>query len=90
MAKLESARIPKKRKITIRDVARQAGVSYQTVSRVLNDSESVAEDTRKRILQAMKALDFVPSKIAQMLTTNQSLTLELIVVNIMQGRFADS
>jgi LacI family transcriptional regulator len=81
----------KKKKITIRDVARQAGVSYQTVSRVMNDSSSVASDTRKRILQAMHDLDFVPNRIAQMLTTNQSHTLELIIVDIMQGgRFADS
>lgn len=81
----------KKKKITIRDVAQQAGVSYQTVSRVLNDSESVAEDTRKRILQAMKDLDFVPNKIAQMLTTNQSYTLELIAVDMLHGgRFASS
>jgi DNA-binding LacI/PurR family transcriptional regulator len=81
----------RKKKITIRDVARQAGVSYQTVSRVINDSESVAGETRKRVLQAMKDLDFTPNKIAQMLITHQSHTLELIVVNIRQGgRFAES
>jgi LacI family transcriptional regulator len=81
----------RKKKVTIRDVARQAGISYQTVSRVLNDNESVAEDTRKRVLQAMRELDFVPSKIAQMLTTNRSQTLELITVDVMHGgRFAES
>lgn len=81
----------KKKKITIRDVAGLAGVSYQTVSRVMNESESVAEETRRRVLRAMHELDFVPNKIAQMLTTNRSHTLELIVVGIMQGgRFAES
>ncbi len=81
----------KKKKITIRDVAGLAGVSYQTVSRVMNESDSVAEETRRRVLRAMHELDFVPSKIAQMLTTNRSHTLELIVVGIMQGgRFAES
>jgi LacI family transcriptional regulator len=81
----------KKKKVTIRDVARQAGVSYQTVSRVLNENESVAEDTRERVLRAMQALDFVPNRIAQMLTTNRSHTLELITVGVSHaGRFASS
>ncbi|HXR64710.1 MAG TPA: LacI family DNA-binding transcriptional regulator, partial [Ktedonobacteraceae bacterium] len=51
----------KKKKATIREVALEAGVSYQTVSRVLNASESVAEETRRRVQQAMQMLDFVPS-----------------------------
>jgi LacI family transcriptional regulator len=81
----------KKKKITIRDVAGLAGVSYQTVSRVMNDNDSVAEETRRRVLRAMHELDFVPNKIAQMLTTNRSRTLELIVVGVMHGgRFAES
>ncbi len=81
----------KKKKITIRDVAGLAGVSYQTVSRVMNENDSVAEETRRRVLRAMHELDFVPNKIAQMLTTNRSQTLELIVLGVMQGgRFAES
>lgn len=81
----------KKKKVTIREVALEAGVSYQTVSRVLNSSESVAEETRRRVQQAMQELDFVPSRVAQMLTTNRSRTIELIVVDVVYaGRFADS
>lgn len=86
-----AAVVQKKKKITIRDVARLADVSYQTVSRVLNRNDNVAEDTRKRVLRAMQDLDFVPNKVAQMLTTSRSQILELIIVDIMQGgRFADS
>jgi LacI family transcriptional regulator len=87
----KSVMVQKKRKVTIREVARQAGTSYQTVSRVLNGNDNVAEETRRRVLQAMQELDFVPNKVAQMLTTNRSQTLELITVDVAQGgRFADS
>lgn len=52
---------------TIHDVADKAGVSIKTVSRVLNDPSVVSEKTRKRIEQAMEALDFAPSAAARML-----------------------
>lgn len=52
---------------TIHDVAEKAGVSIKTVSRVLNDASSVSEKTRKKIEQAMQALDFAPSAAARML-----------------------
>ena len=54
---------------TIREVAQVAGVSYQTVSRVLNDHPKVAVDTRERVLRAMKELGFQRNLAAQMLTT---------------------
>jgi LacI family transcriptional regulator len=91
MLNVETDMVLKKKKITIRDVAQQAGVSYQTVSRVLSGSGSVAEKTRERVLQCVQELDYVPNKIAQMLTTNQSYTLELIIVDVLHGgRLADS
>jgi LacI family transcriptional regulator len=81
----------KKKKITIHDVAQLAEVSHQTVSRVLNDSQSVAESTRRRVLQAMRQLEYVPNKVAQMLTTNRSLTLQLLYVDVKEGgRLAES
>jgi LacI family transcriptional regulator len=52
---------------TIHDVAAKAGVSIKTVSRVLNDANSVSEKTRLRIEHAMQALDFAPSAAARML-----------------------
>ncbi|GHO46220.1 LacI family DNA-binding transcriptional regulator [Ktedonospora formicarum] len=75
----------KKKKITIHDVARSAGVSYQTVSRVLNDSDNVSEKTRKRVLSAMEELDYSPNRVAQILSTNRSHTLELFLVDVRHG-----
>lgn len=75
----------RKKKVTIHDVARLAGVSYQTVSRVINDSENVSEKTRKRVTSAMHELDYAPNKVAQILTTNRSQTLELFLVDVKHG-----
>ena len=81
----------KKKTTTIRDIARRADVSYQTVSLVINNKPGVSEKTRKRILRLMDELDYRPNRAAQMLTTNRSNTLELIVVDVFYGgRLADS
>ena len=72
----------KKKKVTIRDVAREAGVSYQTVSRVINNNESVADETRKRVQRAMEDLLYRPSRAAQILSTSRSRILELIIVDV--------
>lgn len=66
-------------KITIRDVAARAGVSYQTVSRVLNDRPDVAEETRERIKQVIAELGYRPNRAAKSLAGRQSLVLGAIV-----------
>jgi LacI family transcriptional regulator len=66
---------------TIRDVADEAGVSYQTVSRVLNDHPRVAPNTRAQVLRAMKKLGYQRNVAAQMLTTHRSRTIQLIAVD---------
>jgi len=60
------------------DVARLAGVSHQTVSRVLNESERVAADTRERVLAAMRELDYQPSSVARALKTGRSRTIGVV------------
>jgi LacI family transcriptional regulator len=81
----------KRRNLTIRDVAKLAEVSYQTVSLVINGKPGVSDKTRRRILRLMEELDYQPNRAAQMLTTNRSQTLELIVVDVIYGgRLADS
>ncbi|MCK6576904.1 MAG: LacI family transcriptional regulator [Anaerolineae bacterium] len=76
---------------TIRDIAKLAGVSYQTVSLVINDKPGVSEKTRREIVRLMGELGYRPNRAAQMLMTNRSHTLELIVVDVNYGgRLADS
>ncbi|QZY28342.1 LacI family DNA-binding transcriptional regulator [Nocardioides coralli] len=52
---------------TIRDVARHAGVSIATVSRVMRDSAAVRPDTRDRVIDAARELEFVPSQLGRQL-----------------------
>jgi len=60
------------------DVARIAGVSYQTVSRVLHDSPHVRGDTRERVLAAIRQLDYRPNSMARALVTGRSKTLGVV------------
>ena len=62
----------------IRDVAREAGVSYQTVSRVLNDHANIRAETRQKVLDAMARLDFRPNRAARMLATSRSHTVGVL------------
>ncbi len=64
---------------TIRDVARRAGVSIATVSRVLNDRSSVNDLTRARVLQVMQELTFTPSFSARRLSLGRTQSISVIV-----------
>ena len=66
---------------TIKDVAKRAGVSTQTVSRVLNNSTNVRTETRRRVLSAIGRLQYVPDGCARALTTGRSFVLGVIVRN---------
>jgi DNA-binding LacI/PurR family transcriptional regulator len=65
--------------VTIRDVARRAGVGIGTVSRVLNSSPSVSRETRQRVLAAIEELDFTPHPIARRLSLGKTLSIAVIV-----------
>jgi len=67
------------RRATIRDVARKAGVSPGTVSRAMNASPLVHAETRKRILQAVAELDYVPHLVARRLSIGKTLAIAVIV-----------
>lgn len=67
---------------TIFDVARLAGVSHQTVSRVLNDLPNVRPATRERVERAIKQLRYIPSPAARALVTRRSRTIGLITTGL--------
>ena len=64
---------------TIKDVAKMAGVSISTVSRVVNDSKPVSPDARRRVLHAIEVLDYEPNEIARSLVTRKSNIIGVIV-----------
>ena len=66
------------RKVTIRDVAAVAGVSYQTVSRVINNRPDVADETRRRVWEIVEELGYQPSAIARSLSRGRTFTLGVI------------
>lgn len=70
---------PGKRKVAVMaDVATLAGVSYQTVSRVLHDSPNVHEETRARVVAAIRQLDYRPNTMARALVTGRSKALGVV------------
>ena len=67
---------------TIKDVARQSGVSIATVSAVINDAEWVPEETRARVRVAIKKLNYRPNRLAQGLKTRRSYSVGVIVSDV--------
>lgn len=67
---------------TIKDVAKLAGVSISTVSRVMNDSKPVSPEARKKVLDAINKLDFKPNELARSLVMKKSNLIGVIVEDI--------
>lgn len=66
----------------IKDVASAAGVSVQTVSRVLNDRPDVSSETRKRVKDVMKEVGYRPSALARSLSSQRSYTLGVVTAGL--------
>ncbi len=64
---------------TIHDVARKAGVSASTVSRVLNDRPGISDETRARVLQAARELGYLPDMAARSLVSGRTMTLGFLI-----------
>lgn len=76
-------------RITMEDVAREAGVSLMTVSRVLNDKDGISEATRQRIREVIDRLGYRRSNIARGLVTKRTGTLGLVVPDISNPYFSE-
>lgn len=74
--------ISQNRRITIKHVAQEAGVSTQTVSRVINNRPDVAPETRKRILEIIDQRDYRPSELARSLIHRRSFTLGVVTAGL--------
>ncbi|MBI9048916.1 MAG: LacI family DNA-binding transcriptional regulator [Anaerolineaceae bacterium] len=75
-------------RITIRDVAASAGVSHQTVSRVINKSERVNEETRIKVESAIEKLGYQPNAIARFMAKGRTKTLACFSPNLTDYTYA--
>jgi LacI family transcriptional regulator len=73
---------------TLEDVALRAGVSKSTVSRVLNNSAKISEETRARVLDAARELNYEPNIIARSLSKNKTFTIGVILEDILNPFFS--
>lgn len=77
------------KKINIYDVAEKAGVGIGTVSRVLNNSNKVKEETRNKIIAVMKELNYRPNKVAQNLAKQKTNAVAVIVPSFIDRFFVE-
>ncbi|TDY46581.1 LacI family transcriptional regulator [Alicyclobacillus sacchari] len=74
---------------TIRDVAKRAGVAVSTVSRVINQSGYVGGETQRKVLSAMRELNFQPNRIARGLVSRQTSTIGLLIPDVANPFFSE-
>jgi len=72
----------KRKRVTVKDVAQTAGVSMQTVSRVINKYSYVSEETRQRVEAAVEQLGYRPSTLARSLSQQRSYTLGVVTFGL--------
>ncbi|MET0322676.1 MAG: LacI family DNA-binding transcriptional regulator, partial [Duganella sp.] len=74
---------------TMNDVARQAGVSPMTVSRVLNGDTRVRDATRRRVADAMAALNYAPNQAARSLAGGRAIRIGFLYSNPSAGYLSE-
>ncbi len=83
------ARKKKSGSVTLKDVALKAGVSYQTVSRAINDFPDISPATRERVLGITQRLGYRPNRLAGSLRTNQTKVIGLVMSDVENVFFAE-
>jgi len=78
-----------KRRISIEDIARRAGVSHSTVSRALRDNPLISPQVREEIKRIAQEMNYVPNAIAQSLQNQRTNTIGVVVTSIADPFFAD-
>lgn len=74
--------VSNKKPTTIKDVAKKAGVSISTVSRVINDSKPVTNEVKQRVLDVIKETGYVPNPLARSLVTKKSQLIGVLVPEV--------
>jgi LacI family transcriptional regulator len=75
--------------VTMKDIARDVGVSTITVSKVLRNHEDISEKTRKRVLDRVKELNYTPNLAARGLATGRTYLVGLVVTDLLHTYFAE-
>lgn len=75
--------------VTIYDVAREAGVSMATVSRVVNNNPNVKPQTRKRVFESIERLGYRPNAVARGLASKKTTTVGVVIPDISNAIFAE-
>lgn len=81
-ARCNKFRVMNVKPVTLYDVANHAGVSYQTVSRVVNQAAHVSAKTREKVQAAMRELNYIPNHAAQQLAGKQSPLIGVATINL--------
>jgi len=79
----------RKSKITIREVARAADVSFKTVSRVLSGNGYASDETRRKVERAARKLGYVPNRIASGLARGRTMSIGMVIPDIASVHFAE-
>src|ERR687883_392210 len=75
--------------VTLADIARELGVSKMTVSRAINDHPLINAETRARVLEVARRLNYQPNQHARALATNRSHLIGVVVPDLMHSYFAE-